>query len=186
MNLTRVTDDEDVALLAAVASGDVTAFDVLFARHAPAVVSLASARLRDSARAHDVTQEVFLRLYRSLHQFRGDAALRTWLVRVTLNCCTDLERRHARHTNHEVVGYAETLAVAGAQESEAVRQDEAHRLRLAIATLPEELRVLIALRYDAELPYAEIATIVGLPLGTVATRLTRALRLLHDALGSRT
>lgn len=183
--MTGLPDDES-SLIAAAAAGHATAFSELFARHAPAIVSLVTVRLRDPAHAHDVTQEVFLRLFRSLDTFRGQAALRTWLVRVALNCCTDLERRNARHGAVRADDAQPTAAVVhGSQEDDAIQRGEARRLRAAVQQLPDDLRLLVSLRYDGDLPYADIASILGLPMGTIATRLARALRLLHQILGPR-
>lgn len=166
-------------LIEAAAAGDERAFEVLFDRHAAAVMSLAAMRLGDRSRAYDVTQEVFLRLHRSLPAFRHESALRTWLVRITLNCCTDLERTRHRIASRE--HQSDRLdAIAGAAPAP-VDHDECG-LRAAVERLPPELRLLVSLRYDAELTYAEIAQVLAMPHGTVATRLARALRTLRSML----
>ena len=128
----------------------------------------------DQAAAEDAAQEVFVRLAGRLGQFRGEARLSTWLHRVTVNICRDEQRRRqrtqklAREPQHEVAS------------PEFLSRRELHE---AIETLPENLRVPILLRFFEGLSYEEIATVLGCPQGTVATRLHRGLKRLATCLG---
>lgn len=165
-------------------AGDETAFAQLVAQHAPALYSLASVRLLDSALAAEVVQDVFVRLFHSIGEFRGDAALRTWLTRVTLNRCVDAQRRRARARR-----FVPFDAVAQRvpdmtenQEASRLRAERHEGVRRALLRLPEPLRVLISMRYDAGLSYAEIARVLEMPLGTVGTRLVQALKRLRREL----
>ena len=186
-----VTDDADEReLIDRAARGDGAAFEALIRSHAPAVVSLAAAELGDRRRADEVAQDVFVRLHRSLGTFRQESRLRTWLVRVTLNACAD-ERRRARRDQRLMSidntgpgrSLGERLAAAEeTAEARALKRVEWMRVRDAIAALPAELRILISLRYDAGLEYRDIARELSLPPGTVASRMSRALRQLRAAL----
>ncbi|UBV42580.1 sigma-70 family RNA polymerase sigma factor [Deinococcus taeanensis] len=157
------------AQLARLAARDERAFEVLVTRHAPQVHRLAASLVGPGA-ADDVVQEVFMAAHRGLRSYRGDAALSTWLHRITLNAC------------HKVLGARRTLPLTEAPEPAAphnpARSGEQaqvrERLALALQRLPREQREAIALRELSGLEYAEIAELTGAELGTVKSRIARA------------
>lgn len=169
---------DERALIDLAAGGAPEAFDALVARHRPDVLRTARLLLGDAAAAEDVAQEVFLRMHASLPGFRGDAELSSWLYRVTLNLGRDQLRR-LRLRRHDV-------DLAGAEGAEALRVDATaeravdvgrarEAVRAALGRLPADQREALTLRYVEGLSYAEIARITGAPLGTIASRVFRAL-----------
>lgn len=170
------------------AQGDECAFRSLVERHHAAVCALARWKLRDALLAEEIAQEAFLRLFRSLRGLRFDASLGTWLSRVTLNLCNDHLRRMQRESRSRTQSFGENSpepvqpsTQLNPEASLLAREAEAS-LRDALARLPEELREVVLLRYASELSYSEIAGTLGWPLGTVCTRLARAVKLLGEQL----
>ena len=145
---------------------DADAFVELVQRHDLAHRRLAFRLLGDSGRMDDVLQEAYARAFRALPRFRGDSSLETWLYRIVYNACVDDLRRRREHETLDE--WDDRLA--------ANRTDIEERLDLAaaLASLPPELRAVVLL-IDAEgLGYAEAADVLGVPPGTVASRLSRA------------
>ena len=182
---------DETFLIRKAAGGDEPAFEALVERHAAAILAVARARTCDRALAEEILQDTFVRLLRNLARFRGESALRTWLVRVALNLATDAQRRDPRRFETPL-GRFDDLAAAGCLSPEesveraGIRLEERDRLRDAVNRLPEPLRVTVTLRYDAEMSYAEIAAVLDLPIGTVASRLASALARLRSTLTTET
>ncbi|MCA9736808.1 MAG: RNA polymerase sigma factor [Gemmatimonadetes bacterium] len=165
--------------------GDTTALATLVAEHRPAVVRVAQQILGDREAAEDVAQDALLRLQVALPGFRGDAELATWLYRVALNLCRDHLRRRRRREVVPLTHPSAGRALAVEQEGGAGVDMERARaaVRAAIDRLPAEQAEAVRLRFLAELPYAEIARRTGVPQGTVASRVFRALVRLGEELG---
>lgn len=179
---------EEHALIARAAGGDTDAVGALVVAHRPTVVRIARHLLGDAAAAEDVAQEAFVRLQAALPGFRGDAALSTWLYRVTLNLCRDHLRRGRRRRDDvdlDAIGDAPAAAVAAHADRDIDLQRLRRRVRAAIDQLPDEQREAVLLRYMEELPYHEIARLTDTPQGTVASRVFRALERLGRELGPR-
>jgi RNA polymerase sigma-70 factor (ECF subfamily) len=136
--------------------------------------------------ARDVVQETYLRTYRSIGRFRGDAQFSTWLYRITANCAASVSARSARHRHAELV--PETQVLDPRAEHDPVQHADAANLRLnleaAIAELPPRLRQVIVLRDVYELPHDQIAAELGITESAAKVRLHRARRLLRDRLFS--
>jgi RNA polymerase sigma-70 factor (ECF subfamily) len=165
---------DESAIVRRAADGDERAFRALVEQHAPAILALAVSRLRDPVVAEEVAQDVFVKLFRSLPDFRGESALRTWLVRVTLNRCADALRHQIRmKRNVPLDDVAHTLTNDG--EVTHVGGD-ADRVRDAVDALPPMQRTIVQLKYDAGLSYEQISGTLGIPVGTVGSRLTAALK----------
>jgi RNA polymerase sigma-70 factor (ECF subfamily) len=148
-------------------AGDRAAQRRLYDRFHRTVYRLA-ARLVGVAEAADLTQEVFLRVFASVGQFRGAAAFPTWLYRVAVNECL----RHLRGRRPRPDRLAEEPADAGAGPDRVVEQ--ADLLERALAGLAAPLRAVFLLREAEGLSYQEIAAVLGIPSGTVASQLSRA------------
>lgn len=158
--------------------GDPEAFVTLLETYDRSLRALAYRLLRDSNRMEDALQEAYLRAYRGLPSFRGKAALATWLYRIVYNACLDELGR--------------ATAAAGSLEDASEQADprpgpaevaaESRDLESALASLPSEERAAVLL-VDAEgFSYEEAAEVLGIPMGTLASRLHRARRALRQAL----
>lgn len=171
-------------VLEACRAGDRDALRALYEAYKDRVYSLAFYFFRgDAAAASDVTQQVFLKLIDGLARYRGDAAFDTWLYRVVTNACVDRTRR----TRPDLPlpdgdGAGVPSDPAGSGEEWFARREVSVSVRDAVAQLPPKLRFAILLRYFDELSYADMATALNCSMGTVASRLSRAHRLLAKRL----
>ena len=140
----------------------------------------------DDATARDVTQNVFLKAMTGITHFRGDSGLSTWLHRLTANACLDRSRSAARR---EIAWDPPDLAHLAAVNSPGaeglIRDQENIRVRKAVSSLPEKLRLPVLLRYFEDLSYDQLAAALDCSPGTVASRLNRGHQLLREKLGSR-
>lgn len=164
--------------------GDDRAFTTLVDRHAPACLRFAKRMLGEMADAEDAAQETFLRAHRRVGAFRGDAPLRSWLLRICRNHCLDRIRARPSVT---VVALDEE-PTAGADDTTAsgvARTIDRERLVTAIVALPEALQQAVVLRELRGLSYEEVAGVLDVPVGTVRSRLSSGRALLRDALGGR-
>jgi RNA polymerase sigma-70 factor (ECF subfamily) len=174
----------DGRLLEACRQGDREALRVLFEAYEDRVYSLALHFVGDEATALDVTQEVFLRLFSRIGQFRGEARFETWLFRLVANVCLDEHRRRRRLVPLPPDHGTPWRGEPGPQERKVAEGQVRDAVRAAIARLSPKLRLPILLRYLEELSYDEIAAVLGCTEGTVASRLNRGHRELARRLGS--
>lgn len=167
---------DDGELIQRAQQGSEKALAALIARHQRYVYNLAFRLLGNVHEAQDLTQEAFLRVWRGLDRFRGDAKFTTWLYRIVVNlCCNrlpDLRRQLAAADVDETDPCAlPAVAAPPGLVEEAERHALLHR---QIAALPEKYRLVITLFYLQEQSYQEIAQTLNLPLNTVKTHLFRA------------
>jgi RNA polymerase sigma-70 factor (ECF subfamily) len=166
---------DEAALVERLRAGEAPAFEELVRRYQHRVFGVAVRMLRNAAEAEEAAQEVFLRVYRAVDEFRGEARLSTWLYAITSRVClTRLgsgERRLLREGEETLTRLASGEATPGAALE---RSELAAALHRAIAELPEERRIVVVLRDLEGLAYEEIAGALDLPLGTVRSRLHRA------------
>jgi RNA polymerase sigma-70 factor (ECF subfamily) len=160
-------------------SGDEQAFQQLVERHKDLVFALITRTIADRSRAEDLAQEVFLRVYRGLPYFRGEAKLSTWIYRIVTNVVAQ-----DRQGTPAPVSLDDDRAIrrppAGATvESGYAELERRDQLEKAIAKLPANQRLLIAAHYLEGLRYEDLAESMQLPLGTVKTLLHRAKRQLR-------
>lgn len=174
---------DDHTLVAQTLAGRPDAFGTLVERYDRAVYHLAYRTLRDQEEARDAAQEAFFKAYRSLRTFKPAAKFSTWLFAITYHACCDRLSRRKRYSNEELPERADTAA---GPESEAIANDEAKRLRTAIASLPEKYRTVITLYHLQGRQYEEIAQVLGVPMGTVKTHLFRAKEQLRRILNDQT
>ncbi len=159
-------------LLARARNGDREAIALLFGRSRERIVALCFQILRDRESAEDAAQEILLRAFDKMPQFRGESEFSTWLYRMALNFCLDRQRKTGRRAQlYERVSEPETFAPDHAGQIET-------RLALerALDELDEPSRLALILREWHELSYEEIAAVLRLPLGTVKSRLNSARR----------
>jgi RNA polymerase sigma-70 factor, ECF subfamily len=168
-------------------SGDETAFAELVAEHQRMVVQLAINLLGDRDEALDLSQEVFLRVFRTLGRFRGQSTLRTWIYRIAVNQARNRHRFWRRRHRADQVPLDVHVAAHGEFHSSAesgpdrllAQKELAAQLQHALDALPFEQRTAIVLREVDGLSYEEIAYSLGVAVGTVKSRLTRARQVLR-------
>lgn len=164
----------DRALVAACLAGRTEAFDVVVERHQRSVYQLCYRFVNRHEDAADLSQEVFLRAYRGLKRFRGDASLSTWLYRIGVNVC--LNRVSARQPFQTSLEDVPHLAGAGSDPASGlIRAQQAVRVRAAVARLPRKQRATLILRVYHDLSHQEIATALGTTVGAVKANFFHAL-----------
>lgn len=172
----------DGRVIEACQQGDRAAFQLLFETYKDKVFSIAVySSGGDRAVADDVTQQIFLKLFTAIRQFRGDSEFTTWLYRLVVNACLDERRRRRR-----LLPFGETVAMKNPgekkpQEKQYARLEVAEAVRAAIGELKPKFRLPILLKYIEGLSYEEIASVMGCSKGTVASRLNRG----HSQLAKR-
>lgn len=181
----RVDADRD--LVKAAATGDRGAFDDLVRRHQGQVVNLARAMTGGDADVDDMAQEIFVRAWRSLPRFRGEAAFRTWLYGIALNVIRTHRTRRSRLRTFLWSAPAEDPGDSlerVADEDPGVEEKIMMRdaIDRALAQIPAELREALVLRDVQGLEYREIAAALGVPIGTVESRIFRARQRLRPLL----
>jgi RNA polymerase sigma-70 factor (ECF subfamily) len=184
-DMTR-TDEE---LVARATAGDLESFNQLVARWERPIHALAYRTLGRDEDARDVVQEAFLRAYRGLRGFKGEAKFSSWLYRITLNLCRDWVRRERRAAlvqppeGTDAVDLADERAAPVESVEELVaRREMSKAVSRAMAELPEEQRHAILLKEYHGLTFQEIADMLGCPLSTVKTRLYQGLSVLRRRL----
>ena len=175
---------EDLSLARQAAAGNDDAFSVLVDRYSRLIYNVALRSVSSPEDAADISQETFLKAWRSIGSFRGECALSTWLCRIAINCCRDHARSAKRHrvlslTVHDDEEESKVLDipdtdVTAMPEEELTRQTEIAAVRQAIDALPEDQKMIITMRDITGLSYAEIAETLGLEMGTVKSRINRA------------
>ena len=178
-----MTDPDDQELLDRARNGDPAAFDIIVDRYERRVFAVALRIVRHHEDARDVTQEVFVTALRALKGFRGDAQLSTWFHRVAVNASLDLVRKRRRREHSSMDELAEQASPEAGPESEAIGSVRAREVHRALGLIPPDQRALIVLHDLQELDYAECAEALGIPLGTVKSRLHRARLALARQLG---
>jgi RNA polymerase sigma-70 factor, ECF subfamily len=163
-------------------AGDNDAFARLVERNQAGIYNLALRMTRDPEEAVDMTQETFLRAWRSLPGFRAEAKFSTWLYRIAYNVC--LSRRIVHRSTLADPGAAESVPVPEREEPPAIvlRQERREGVMTAMNTLAPAYRLVLDLYYWRDCTYEEIAAILDLPMGTVKTHLFRAKAALRTAL----
>lgn len=180
-----VPTSADAALVERLKRGDRVAYEELIGTYQSMVYSLALRLLGDAEEARDVAQEAFLKAYRHIGTFRGDSGLKTWLYRLTVNQASNHRRWWRRRRRQETVSldasHGEMSATLGDQiasdgrspEQVALGRERQRLLLAALESLKHDYRVAVVLRDIEELSYEEIAETVGVPVGTVKSRIAR-------------
>jgi RNA polymerase sigma-70 factor (ECF subfamily) len=180
---------EDAALIADLKAGSEEAFGILIAQYHQPLYSLIARSLNDPADAADITQEVFIKVFRSIRGFHGEASLRTWLYRIALHEASNQRRWWSRHKKQEItidsptesddddsagLCLSATLADRGDSPFDHAAQAETRdRVEAALRQLPEAFRTVVILREIEGFAYEEISEILNVNLGTIKSRLTR-------------
>jgi len=183
-------DSGEAALIERCVAGDERACADLVAAHQRTVFNLALHLLGDRDEALDVSQEVFLRVFRTLSRFRGQSALRTWIYRIVVNQARNRQRWWRRRRRTDLVSLDDHLQRCGEIEATSevlpdrllASKETAARIWAAMEQLPFDQRTALVLREVDGLRYEEIAFSLGVAVGTVKSRLTRARQALREEL----
>ena len=170
--------EKEADIIEACKQGDRAAFHLLFETYKDKVYSIALHYSNEEAMARDVTQQVFLKLFTSIDQFRKDAEFATWLYRIVANACIDEHRKRKRFVPFSPEIEVKNMSAKGSQEESYHRKEMADSVRGAIAELSPKLRLPILLKYIEDLSYDEIARTLGCSIGTVSSRLNRGHKML--------
>lgn len=174
----NVSDEE---LLKKVKNGDVDAFEEIIAKYEKKVFSLIYNMLKNDNDIEDIAQEVFVKVYRNIDEFRGNSSLYTWIYRITTNLCLDYIKKQKSVIYIDEKIQTDDGEVDFQLPSEEKLQDELYeekelkqKLEKSIAKLPDKQRVMIVLRDIKGLSYEEISEILEIKLGTVKSQINRA------------
>lgn len=175
------------ALITRCQSGEREAFDALVGRYQRYVFNLIYQHLGDHGDMDDVAQEVFLRIYKFIRKYRGDASLESWIYKIVLNYCRTHARRRSTWTRLFVPNTSgkpdddgtydvlDSLPDSTYDPAKTVEQRRmADDIIVAVRSLPEIYRNILIMREVNELSYEEIAEIMGISIGTVKSRISRA------------
>jgi len=161
-------------------------FDRVVAVYRPAVFRFILASLRDRDDAESLTQDCFLRAFRHRGQFRGDAAVKTWLMQIAANLVRDLIRNRRfqfwkRTQSNATRDFFETTSSADASpEARALAREQLRAIWTATAKLPGRQREVFVLRFVEDMDLVEIAQVLGMKEGTVKSHLFRALHAVRE------
>lgn len=177
--------DEQLALQAG--RGDPLAFRELVERHKSYIFTLLIQLIGHRETAEDLAQEVFLKLYRSLPQFRAEAKFTTWLYRIAANTAADYKRANSRNPllkllrlGRDPTALPKANPVDEDPERSAVAKEAQALMQRLVGGLPDKYKLILFLYHYRQLSVQEIAAIAGLPVKTVETRLYRGRALLRD------
>ena len=183
----RPPADTDLMLVERTVAGDQKAFELLVLKYQRRIERLIGRMVRDTDLVEDIAQETFIRAYRALAQFRGEAQFYTWLYRIAVNTAkkalVDLKRdptvsdsalRGGGDDEDETSAVENELTSAESPETVLAAKEIAAAVNSAMEALPEELRQAVTLREIEGLSYEEIAEVMNCPIGTVRSRIFRA------------
>jgi RNA polymerase sigma-70 factor (ECF subfamily) len=184
----RIVHDKELILR--LQRGDEWAFQLMVRRFRTKIFSIAFGITLDTEESQDIMQEVFLQVYRTIGDFRGDASLATWLQRITVNRSLNWKRRWARRFKWLHVSTDSTDGLPAAEpesdlpspETRVANAQTRQQIDKALKMLPEQARTIFVLRELEGLAYEEIAAAIGIKLGTVRSRLFHARKRLKEIL----
>jgi len=182
---------EETALIDCIVSGQSSQFEILVGNYQQRIYATLLGMLGSPQDAEDVTQETFITAFRKLDQFERRSSFYTWLYRIAFNAAIDLQRRKKRAKNQFVGSNNVDITQAADLHAESaasvvIAKETVTQVQLALSRLDEERRNIIVLRDLQGVDYAEIASMLDIPIGTVRSRLHRArieLREIMNAMG---
>lgn len=162
--------------------GDQRAFGILVERHHGAAYRLALSMVSDEDVAQDVAQDAFLKAFRAIDGFRGDAAFRTWLLTITANEAKGALRRRGRRRESALEAAGPIESDSRSPEEEATLSEEAARARAMLDGLPEKQRLAVSLRIDQGLSFREIGEIIGSSEGAARVNYFHGIHRLRESM----
>jgi RNA polymerase sigma-70 factor, ECF subfamily len=181
---------EDLSLVEETLAGNQLAFQLLVERYQGRMFALARHYTRNQVEVEDIVQDTFLKAFTHLGSFERQSSLYTWLARIAINTALDFLKRHGRSPVQAVEDLEVVQALdrarpnsrSPAPDSQLERDEIARITQEVLAELPEIFRTVLVLREFEDLPYQEIADILGISIGTVESRLFRARARFRDKL----
>lgn len=173
----------DLDLVAAAQGGDRSSLDQLLRRHHPRIVAVCRRLTGNEADANDAAQEALMSIVRGLPRYDSRASFGTWAYRIATNASLDELRRRRRRPATSLDTHETSWEPTATGPSDRT-VDARMTVQAALAALPEEFRAAIVLREIADLDYAEIGEVLGVPVGTVKSRIARGRALLSTSLGN--
>jgi RNA polymerase sigma-70 factor (ECF subfamily) len=174
-HVTDITKAKDLVLAQSAASGDMPSFEELYRRHHRRVYSICLRMLQNASEAEDLTQDVFIQLYRKIGSFRGDSAFTTWLHRMTVNqVLMHFRKRTVKFEKTTEEGETPDQIVAGTAHPEKMRIVDKIALDNAIAQLPDGYKNVFVLHDVEGFEHEEVAKILGCSVGTSKSQLHKA------------
>ena len=187
-----IAEQEDLRLVDSLRDGDENAYEQLLLRFQQPVYALALRLLDDPSEAFDVVQEVFLKVFRNIGNFRGQSTLKTWIYRITVNEAHNARRWFFRHRRREVEldtdpdatrNWKETIPDRSRSPFDVASEREQHvMIEAALDRINPIFREAVVLRDITDLSYEEIAEVLGVSLGTVKSRILRGREALKEEL----
>ena len=178
-----ISADDDATLIGRVRAGDTDAYAVLVRRHAPMAMRTA-VLLGAGSDAEDAVQEALVKAFRSLDRFHVDRPFRPWLLRIVANEARNAHRSAVRRSAREERDARALPALLDDPSVDVTDREAKEQVLAAVGRLPITQRRVVVCRYLLELDEAETAVVLGLPRGTVKSRLSRGLARLRDDLGA--
>jgi RNA polymerase sigma factor (sigma-70 family) len=173
---TKMTVNEESIIVARILKGDTSAFAQLVDQYKDLVFTLAFRMLKNREEAEEVSQDVFIKVFKSLRSFKGDSKLSTWVYRVTYNCCLDQLKKNKNHMLEVPINeynYNKIDSIDNALEG-LIKEEKQGLIRTCVSKLPEDSCAIITLFYFDELSLDEISGITGIESNTVKVKLCRA------------
>lgn len=173
----------DEQLIREVITGNSECYREIVSRYQTKVFSVAFKVARNQKDAEDIAQDVFLKVYHSLHQFKGDSSFSTWIYRVTMNKALDWKRKQERSVSREIGTADEQLTNRmDTPEQQLLKQFDHDLIKQSLKLLPEKYQIVLELYYFEECSYKDISERLDIAVKTVETRLYRAKGLVREHL----
>lgn len=185
-----MTKEEDLALIKRAKQGDESAYRVLLKKYERSVFTICLRMVRNREEAEDLAQDAFVKVFSMLERYNPTYAFSSWLFKITSNLCIDsLRKRRIEGVSMDEPVQSDSGEYVRQYESEeddpetvAIKRERAGHLMEAIDRLPTHYKLMVLLRHQEGLSYEEIASTVGVPLGTVKARIHRARQMLRKLL----
>ncbi len=175
-SIQQMTINNDQHIIDLILEGDTQAFSILVDRYKDLVFTLALRMLKHREEAEEVSQDVFIKVYRSLHKFKGDSKLSTWIYKVTYNTCLDAIKKHKRKYLEINIDKYDCYDIADVDDFLEIldNEDRQKSIKTCIEVLQHEDSFILTLYYFEELSLEEIAKITSLKANNIKVKLYRA------------
>ena len=181
--------NQEALLIEKARDGDISAFEKLISLYEKKIYNYCYRMTNNREDAEDLTQDVFIKVYRNLKNFKGNSKFSTWIYRIAYNACVDKHRKKKKiqffsldSGNHDNTGNTQLVSNNPLPEDEIIQKERYKKIQECIANLKPKYKTVIILRDIQNYSYEEIAEILQMPLGTVKSHISRARAALSDAL----
>ncbi len=171
-----MTTNDDTILINAINNGDTKAYAQLVDRYKDLVYTLALRMLKNKEEAEEVAQDTFIKVFRSLHKFKGESKFSTWIYKVAYNTCLDTIKKNKKHLNNVAIDeytFNKLDTIDNALDN-IINEEKRDLIKKCINKLPEDSSALLTLFYFEELSLEEISKIINVEANTVKVKLFRA------------